>query len=198
MMTTKIDARKNIIVSLKSNYGERNKGIERHIQTLKVLILMHIVLSILSFGFIFTSLISEYFGYENYKWQNTALFALLSLISLLNLPNNIIELKLLIHLKRINKFNDFDNLEKLNIDLKELINKLNNRLSINNLIPILLGVIILIMSSWQTMNLNNPYWEYMKFPIVIFFGIIITRFVITNKKINDNIKKTENTVANNV
>jgi hypothetical protein len=190
-MMTKIDERKNIIVSLKSNYGERKKGIDKHIKKLKMLGIMHVSLSILCFGILFTSIISEQLKYEIFKWQNTGLLGLLSLIAFLNLPNEIFELKLLNHLKRINKYNDFKGLEKLNNDLKILINNLNNRLSISNLIPIILGLIILIMSAWQTMNKNNPYWEYMKIPIVIFFGLIIVRFLTINKKLTENIQKTE-------
>ena len=195
-MMTKIDERKDIIVSLKSSYGERKKGINKHIKTLKILGFIHISLSIFCFGILFTSIISEQLKYEIFKWQNTGLLSLLSLIVFLNLPNEIFELKLLNHLKKINKHNDFKGLEKLNNDLKILINNLNNRLSITNLIPIILGLIILIMSAWQTMNKNNPYWEYMKIPIILFFGLIIVRFLTINKKLTENIQKTENTVAN--
>jgi hypothetical protein len=194
-MITKIDERKNIIVSLKSNYGERKKGIDKHIQNLKILSFMHILLSILCFGSLLTSIISEQFGYEFFKWQKTGMFALLSLIALLNLPYEIFELQLLNHLKRINEYNDFNGIEKLNADLKNLIDKLNNRIK-TNMIPIILGILILIMSAWQIMNEDNPYWEYMKIPIILFFGFIIIRFVIVNKKLTDNIQKMENTVAN--
>ena len=196
-MMTKIDERKNIIVSLKSIYGERKKGIDKHIQNLKILSFMHILLSILCFGILLTSIISEQFGYEFFKWQKTGMFALLSLIALLNLPNEIFELQLLNHLKRINEYNDFNGIEKLNADLKNLIDKLNNRIK-TNMIPIILGVLILTMSAWQIMNQDNPYWEYMKIPIILFFGFIIIQFVIVNKKLTENIRKVENTVANTV
>ncbi len=196
-MTTKINERKNIIISLKSNYGERNKGIDKHIQTLQILSFMHIALSILCFGILLTSIISEQLGYEVYKWENTGIFALLSLIAFLNLPSEIFEFKLLNHFKKINKSNDSIGIEKLNSDLKLLIDKLNNRIK-TNIIPIILGVLILIMSAWQTISKDNPYWEYMKIPILLFFSLIIVRFIIINKKLTENIRETENTVINNV
>ena len=196
-MMTKINERKNIIISLRSNYGERNKGIDKHIQTLQILSFMHIALSILCFGILLTSIISEQLGYEIYKWESTGIFALLSLIAFINLPSEIFELKLLNHFKKINKSNDSIGIEKLNSDLKLLIDKLNNRLK-TNIIPIILGVLILIMSAWQTMSKDNPYWKYMKIPILLFFGLIIIRFLIINKKLSENIMETENTVVNNV
>lgn len=195
-MKTNIDNRKNIIISLKSYYGERKKGIDKQIQFLKMSNFMNISLSIICFGILMTSIISEQLEFDFYKWQKTGLIALLSLIVFLNLSNPIFELKLLKHFKKINNYNDFNGIEKLNNDLKFQIDNLNNRIR-SNIIPIILGILILFMSAWQTMSENNPYWEFMKIPIILFFGIIIIRLVIVNKKLSENIKKVENTVANN-
>lgn len=194
-MKTNIDNRKNIIISLKSYYGERKKGIDKQIQFLKMSNFLNISISIVCFGVLITSIISEQLEFDFYKWQKTGLLALLSLIAFLNLPNAIFELKLLKHFKKINNYNDFNGIEKLNNDLKFQIDKLNNRIR-TNIIPVILGILILFMSVWQTMSENNPYWEYMKLPIILFFGFIIIRFVIVNKKLSENIKKVENTVAN--
>lgn len=194
-MKTNIDNRKNIIISLKSYYGERKKGIDKQIQFLKMSNFLNISISIVCFGVLITSIISEQLEFDFYKWQKTGLLALLSLIAFLNLPNAIFELKLLKHFKKINNYNDFNGIEKLNNDLKFQIDKLNNRIR-TNIIPVILGILILFMSVWQTMSENNPYWEFMKLPIILFFGFIIIRFVIVNKKLSENIKKVENTVAN--
>lgn len=194
-MKTNIDNRKNIIISLKSYYGERKKGIDKQIQFLKMWNFMNISITIICFGILMTSIISEQLVFDFYKWQKTGLIALLSLIVFLNLPNAIFELKLLKHFKKINNYNDFNGIEKLNNDLKFQIDKLNNRIR-TNIIQVILGILILFMSAWQTMNENNPYWEYMKIPIILFFGFIIIKFIIVNKKLTENIQKVENTVAN--
>ncbi len=196
-MKTNIDNRKNIIISLKSYYGERKKGIDKQIQFLKMSNFMQILISIFCFGFLMTSIISEQLDYDFFKWEKTGLLTLLSLMAFLNLPNGIFELKLLTHFKKINEYKDFNGIEKLNDDLKFQIDKLNNRIE-TNIIPLVLGVLILIMSGWQTMSENNPYWEYMKIPIILFFGFIIIRFIIVNKKLTENIRKVENTIANTV
>ncbi|HEY9170615.1 MAG TPA: hypothetical protein VIN72_14075 [Lutibacter sp.] len=193
-MTTNIDNRKNIIISLKSYYGERKKGIDKQIQFLKKMNFMHIFVGIFCFWFLMTSIISEQINYDFFKWQKTGLLSLLSLMAFLNLPNGIFELKLLTHFKKINEYKDFIGIEKLNDDLKFQVDKLNNRIG-TNIIPLFLGMLILIMGAWQTMNENNPYWKYMKIPVILFFGFIITRFIIINKKLTKNIRKVENSVA---
>jgi len=78
------------------------------------------------------------------------------------------------------------------MELKNIIEKLNNRLK-NGWIEITLAIIILIMGIWQMgfSDNNNPYWNYMKLPILAFYGIILFRFIFTNRKLNENINKTE-------
>ncbi len=194
MKMTKIDERKNIIVSLKSSFGEPKKGIEKRFQFLKGMTILNLTLTIFSAGILVLSIISNLFNYEIFKWEKTGLLAILSLSFVLNLPNQFYELKLLNHLKKINSKSEFEGIEKLNIELKNIIEKLNNRLK-NGWLEIILAIIIMIMGIWQmgfsNNNNNNPYWNYMKLPILAFYGIILFRFVFTNRKINENINKTE-------
>jgi hypothetical protein len=190
---TKIDERKNIIVSLKSNYNEENKGIEKRIQFLKRMTILNLVLIIISAGIIVLSILSEIFTYEIFKWQKSALMVILSLSFIMNLPNQFYELKLLKHLKNINSKSEFDGIDKLNSELKSIIKKLNNGFK-NNSSVIILAIVILIMALWQMGFDNgngNPYWKYMKLPILLFYGIIIFRFITGNRKLNENIKMTE-------
>jgi hypothetical protein len=109
----------------------------------------------------------------------------------MNLPNQFYELKLLKHLKNINSKSEFDGIDKLNNELKIIIDKLNNRFKSNWSI-IILAIAIMIMGIWQMgYGDNNPYWKYMKLPTLAFYGIILFRFVFTNRKLNENIKETE-------
>jgi hypothetical protein len=191
MQTTKIEERKNIIVSLKSNIGEQKKGIDKRIQYLKGISILHITLTLFCGGIVISSIISDLLGYEFYDWQKMGLLAILSLSAILNIPNELYELKLLNHLTKINSKLDFDGIEKLNNELKSLINKLNNRLR-NNWFVLVLAILIMIMGAWQMLiESKNPYWNYMKLPIIAFYGIIILRFIITNKILSENINKTE-------
>jgi hypothetical protein len=66
---TKIDERKNIIVSLKANYGERNNGIEKRIQSLKITSSFNFILTIFFGLILLTSIISGLLGYEYFRWQ---------------------------------------------------------------------------------------------------------------------------------
>tara|TARA_R110001632_G_scaffold232256_2_gene372594 strand:+ start:4692 stop:5291 length:600 start_codon:yes stop_codon:yes gene_type:complete len=191
MNTTKIEERKNIIVSLKSNYGERKNGIEKRIQYLKGISILNLTLTLFCGGIIISSILSELLGYNFFKWQKTGLLVILSLSFTLNLPNILYELKLLNHLKKINSKSEFDGIEKLNNELRNLINKLNKRRKSNRFL-FALTILILIMGIWQMgFDNNNPYWDYMKLPVIAFYGIIIFRFILINKKLAENINETE-------
>ena len=190
-MNEKINERKNIIVSLKSNLGEPKKGIEKRIEFLKGMTILNLILTLISGGILVLSIISELFDYEIIKWQKSALMVILSLSFIINLPNQFYELKLLKHLKKINSKSEFDGIDKLNSELKNIIDKSNNGFK-NNWTIIILALGILIMGIWQMgFDENNPYWNYMKLPILAFYGIIIFRFISRKKKLNENIEKTE-------
>ncbi|PIV94318.1 MAG: hypothetical protein COW44_04875, partial [Flavobacteriaceae bacterium CG17_big_fil_post_rev_8_21_14_2_50_33_15] len=124
---TKIDERKNIIISLKSNYRNEIKGIDKQIRNLSIMSFMNIFLSLICGGMILISIISEQFGFEILKWEKSAVLVILSITVFLSFPYDIYELKLLRHLKIINNYKDFTELEKLNIELKNIIVRLNNR-----------------------------------------------------------------------
>lgn len=190
-MDTKISERKNIIVSLKSNYGEPKKGIEKRIQFLKRITILYLIMALFSGGILFLSIVFEVFDSEIFKWEKTGLLAILSLSIVLNLPKQCYELKLLKHIKKIDSKPDFIGIDKLNRELKNTIDKLNDRFRIDWIL-IVLAILIVIMGIWQMgFEDNNPYWNYMKLPIIVFYGIILFRFIITNKKLTKNINETE-------
>ena len=190
-MSGKMNDRKNIIISLKSNFGEPKNGIEKRRLFLKGMTILNLILTFFSAGILVLSIISESLNYEIFEWEKTGLLAILSLSFFLNLPNQYYELKLLNHLKKIDSNSEFSGIEKLNMGLKNIIEKLNDRPK-NIWIEITLAVIILIMGIWQIgVENNNPYWNFMKLPVILFYGIIIFRFIITNRKLNENIEKTE-------
>ena len=192
-LNEKMNERKNIIISLKSNFGEPKNGIEKRISFLKGMTILNLTLTIFSAGILVLSIISELFNYEIFEWKKTGLLAILSLSFILNLPNQYFELKLLNHLKKLGSKSEYNGIDKLNIELKSIIENLNNRLK-NGWVEITLAIIILIMGIWQmgfSNNNNNPYWNYMKLPILAFYGIILFRFIFTNRKLNENITKTE-------
>ena len=191
-MNEKMNERKNIIISLKSNFGEPKNGIEKRLSFLKGMTILNLILTLFSAGILVLSIISELFNYEIFEWKKTGLLAILSLSFILNLPNQYFELKLLNHLKKLGSKSEYNGIDKLNIELKIIIENLNNRLK-NGWVEITLAIIILIMGLWQMgfSNNNNPYWNYMKLPILAFYGIILFRFIFTNRKLNENITKTE-------
>ncbi|SHJ85243.1 hypothetical protein SAMN04487911_1459 [Arenibacter nanhaiticus] len=188
---TKIDERKNIIVSLKSNYGERKKGVEKRIKYLKGMNILNLILTILCGGIILTSIILEPFGFEVFKWQKMGLVTILSLSFILRLPEETFELKLLKHLKRISDKSDFDGIEKLNLELKTIVANLNKRMNYHRIfIPLTIAILILGMIQVLSEDLN-PYWNYAKILVFLFFGMVLTRFYKVSKKLNRNINETE-------
>ncbi len=189
-MKSKIDERKNIIVSLKPIYGERKKGIDKRIRDLMIMSSVNLILTVFCGGMIFASIISEQLGYEFYNWDKMGLLTILSLSFILSLPNDLYEIKLLNHFKKITALAEFDGIENLNTDLKRIIHKLNERLK-NNWYLILLVIVIMIMGIWQMLFDHNPYWIFMKIPTMLLFGIIITRFFVMNKKLTQNITEAE-------
>tara|TARA_R110001606_G_scaffold51236_1_gene127755 strand:- start:201 stop:785 length:585 start_codon:yes stop_codon:yes gene_type:complete len=190
-MKEKMNERKNIIISLKSNFGEPKNGIKKRLSFLKGMTILNLTLTLFSAGILVLSIISELFNYEIFEWKKTGLLAILSLSFILNLPNQYFELKLLNHLTKLGSKSEFSGIDKLNIELKNIIKNLNNRLK-NGWIEITLAIIILIMGIWQMgFSNNNLYWNYMKLPILVFYGIILFRFIFTNRKLNENINKTE-------
>lgn len=190
-MNTRMNERKNIIVSLKSRYGERKKGIDKRIRFLQFFTFLNALMSLFCGTILLASLILEPLGFEFFKWQKMGLLTILSLSFFLGLPGEVYELKLLKHLKRIAHTSDFPELEVLNTELKVLINKLNGKLKYNGII-ILLAFVILILGFMQVLSdSENLYWNYAKIPVLIFFLIVVTRFYTMNKKLTENIRKTE-------
>ena len=191
-MMTKIDERRNIIESLKISHTENIAGIDRRIKNLKISSIMLISLSIVSGLLILISVIAEQLGFEILKWDKFGMSAIFITIFFVNFPNDFYKFKLLKHIRLINDSKDFPDLEKLNLELKKVIDRQNNR----KIIVIVL-VLILIMGFWQQFGEDNPYWSYMKLPILAFLGFIIIRFIQVYKELSENTQKTENTVANN-
>ena len=108
------------------------------------------------------------------------------------LNNSIIELKLLKHLQNIEGKTNFNGINQLNLELKNIVEKLNKR-DKNDIIWIGLVIIIIISGSYQQLSeTGNPYWKYTKIAVLLFWAIMIYKFVVSNKKISENIKETEN------
>ncbi len=188
---TKIEERKNIIVSLKSNYGERKKGIEKRIQYLKGMNILNLTLTIFCGGIILMSIILEPFGFEFFKWQKMGLMTILSLSFILRLPEETFELKLLKHLKRISDKTDFSGIEKLNSELKTIVADLNKKMNYHRIfIPLVIAILTLGMIQVISEDLN-PYWNYAKILVILFFGMVLTRFRKVIRKLNRNINETE-------
>ena len=54
------------------------------------------------------------------------------------------------------------------------------------------AIVISILGMIQVISEgSNPYWNYTKIPILLFFVIVLTRLYRVNKKLNRNIIETE-------
>ena len=66
---------------------------------------------------------------------------------------------------------------------------MNNRKP--NLVLIIFIVVLIFMALWQAFGLSNTYWNYMKIPILLFFGFSVFNFIKLNKKLTGNINQAE-------
>ena len=120
-----------------------------------------------------------------------SLLTILSLNFILRLPGETFELKLLKHLKKISDKTDFSGIEKLNLELNTIVADLNNKMRYHRVfIPLALVILILAMVQvlWEDFY---PYWNYAKILVILFFGMVLSRFYMIYKKLNRNIKETE-------
>ncbi|MDP5231681.1 MAG: hypothetical protein NWQ38_14915 [Cellulophaga sp.] len=197
-MNPKINERKNLIVSLKSNLSLPNRGIDKRIQNLTGLNIFNGFISVLCIAIVLYVIIFESLGSAFIKWDKMGLLVIISVSFTLGLPESIYELKLLNHLKKINNASDFDGIEHLNAELSSMIKKLNNKLkNYKYLIPLVLVIFVFGILQIFSETLN-PYWSYIKIPLLLFYSLIIGRFIITYKKIHQNISATENSINKSV
>ena len=188
---TKIDERKNIIITLKSMCGERKKGIDKRIQFIKGLSILNLIIAIICSGIIIATIILEPLGLGYFKWEMMGLLTILNINFVLPLPKFFFEFKLLNHHNKISDKKDFIGIEKLNAELKTIVNQLNKDV-IYNMFYLPLILVILISGIVQvTFEDSNPYWNYIKIPVLLFFGMTITKFYLTNTKLTKNINQTE-------
>lgn len=187
-----LNERKNIIVSLKSLQRKAKKGIDKRIVFLKIIVVTSLLFLLVSIGIVVFSIISEAFNHNLInllKWKNSSIFVMFSLTFLLNAFNAIYELQLLQHLKRISIKENSNGIKQANKELKVIIKSINNRFG-----RIIISVLILCIfgvSSWQLNFSSNSVWEYMKYPVLLFYVVVIYQFVTTFKKLITNIKKAE-------
>ena len=197
-MKKDIENRKSIIKSLKPTIAWGNKSIEKRVKFLKGITAIYIILTTLCAGILILTILSEIIGFKFTNWENIGLLAILSVSFVLNLPNQLYELKLTKHLIKLYSQSNLNGLESLNNELRKIIVQLNNRIK-NNWLTFLLALIILVLGIWQMGTENNSQvWNYMKIPMIIFYGIILLKFWKTNRSLSRNINDAENTVANNV
>ena len=191
-MTSNIDIRKNIIISLKSSsYRNQKKGLEEQIKHLKSMYNLNLLLTIFCAGIVTTSILTDLLGFDIFKWEKMEFFTLLSLTLILKLPYEFYELKLLKHLKKIKSLKEFNQLENLNFKLKNIVDDLNNRKK-KNLFVIILALAIMISGMLKIFYDDlNPYWTHTKIPTLLLYGIIIFNFIRLNNRLTQNIEKTE-------
>ena len=191
-MTSNIDIRKNIIISLKSSsYRNQKNGLEEQIKHLKSLYILNLLLTIFCAGIVTTSILTDLLGFDIFKWEKMEFFTLLSLTLILKLPYEFYGLKLLKHLKKIKSLKEFEQLENLNFKLKNIVDDLNNRKK-KNLFVIILALAIMISGMLKIIYDDlNSYWTHTKIPTLLLYGIIIFNFIRLNNSLTQNIEKTE-------
>jgi hypothetical protein len=187
-MITEIEERKRIIISLKSNYRDKNLGIDKRIRNVKMYVTIYTVLTIFVVGIVLISIIGEALGYTFLKWNKMGLFVLFSIGYVLRVPKDIFELKLLNHLKSLNDHSDVNQINESNIRLKGIIEKINNnRNFLIIVIPLMVVLIILTFLQIPSDNLH-PLWNYAKIPTCLIYVIGLIRYFTIIIKLNENIK----------
>jgi hypothetical protein len=186
-MSEIIEQRLKLLETFKSSYITPKGGFEKRFIYLKITIIVHTFVIILGGGVVATAL-----ALDKSNWEHSALLVLLSLNSFLFLHSDLYEFKLSKHQKKLLQNKDIHIDETLNADLDKIITRLNYRFK-GKWHIIGLAIITNISAAWQTFpDVNNPYWEITKIPILLLLGIILIEYYITNQKISENIKNVEN------
>ncbi|WP_066218550.1 hypothetical protein [Formosa haliotis] len=195
-MNQKIKERIQIIFSLKSNLADNKIENEKRIKFLKKSTVIELVLTIILAGIVVLSKIFEHLDLNVFKWIDSGLLILLALSSAIYLPNGWYELKLLKHLKFIDSKSDFVGIDTLNNELQTIIDHLNAAFNRFRGIRIYVFFIAILVLWHLGSDTNNPYWDFMKLPVLVFYGYLIIRFINTNRKLSQNIEMVEHSVVN--
>lgn len=183
-----IEQRLKVLDTFKSNYGAAKDGTKKQLIYLKIGISLYFTVLIMGFGFFVTAFALD----ENNIWDHSALLVVVSLNAFLFLRSDLLELKLTKHENKLSQNKDIQFEKNLNVDIDKIITRLNHRFK-NKWHIYFLTIIILISGTWQTFpDANNPYWEFTKYPYILFIGILVIDYFITARRISVNIKKVEN------
>ena len=153
--------------------------------------ILNLIIAIICSGIIIATIILEPLGLGYFKWEMMGLLTILNINFVLPLPKFFFEFKLLNLHNKISDKKDFIGIEKLNAELKTIVNQLNKDVKYNMFYLPLILVILISGIVQVTFEDSNPYWNYIKIPVLLFFGMTITKFYLTNTKLTKNINQTE-------
>ncbi len=186
--------RKQIILSLKSNYGNFDgNDIDKRIKHVKWQTILIFIVVIFTVGLVLFGIITNYLGYYTVHWKESSFvfLAVISLSSVMRLPKSTVELKLLKHLRNIQNGNLENAVAKrLDDELEAVIDKLNN-FTTYKIVAISFVLLLLIGGLYVFISENSRYWQYFNVPYMLFYVLGFGDFYIVNRKIQDNIDKYE-------
>jgi len=161
-MNNKINERIRIANSFKSllEWGEKSQRTRE--KTLKWIVFLEFGVMMIFLPFLIIICSMNIFNIELFtlNWSKSGLLVMMTMLFALRSPVSYIELILYKHINKIKDIEiDFDN--KINIELANIIDKLNRRFTRS--IPTLL---IMIPAMLQTFDLN-PYWDNFLIPTLV-------------------------------
>lgn len=164
-MNPQIEERIGIINQLKTTLTGKDLSLEKRIKRLKLWGYMNFGLVNLLLVFLIIISASTLLRLEPFgqNWQKSGLIVLMTISLSLHAHFSIIEFLLLKHSKRLgNSDFNFDN--RLNMELKELINDMNYH-RFKPYWIIIPAIILMIASALMVLELN-PYWDMFTWPVL--------------------------------
>ncbi|HEX7584276.1 MAG TPA: hypothetical protein VF373_06270 [Prolixibacteraceae bacterium] len=164
-MNPQIEERIGIINQLKTTLTGKDLSLEKRIKRLKLWGYMNFGLVNLLLVFLIIISASTLLRLEPFgqNWQKSGLIVLMTISLSLHAHFSIIEFLLLKHSKRLgNSDFNFDN--RLNMELKELINDMNYH-RFKPYWIIIPAIILMIASALMFLELN-PYWDMFTWPVL--------------------------------
>ncbi len=177
------------VINLLRSYTNRKKsGITKRLRSLKLWNAINLITMALIWSFILFITARDFFAvpYLKYDWNNAGLLSVLAVSFTLRMTPLYFEQYLISQIVRLNRTN-IEIEESNNRELLQIIDNINRPW--RKIHIIILSIVVIIAGSWQILENNTPFWEYVKIPLLLLFVSALVDFFLNMNKLRQNFQK---------